>query len=126
VSIKNILSKLSRNQQVYCLFLAKEAFAAFSNAEDNFNIYRYASGSTWLFHSLEFFWKALTIVSGNYFDLRHEASQADIKKLHNDLLTSDDKIKVDTILSKFPNIRRDLVRYGCYEKGNLLNHQMTY
>ena len=119
MSIKNILGKLSRDQQDYYLFLAKECFAAFSNAEDNFNIYRYASSSAWLFYSMEFFWKALTILSGNYFDLTHEASQADIKKIHNDLLSNDDKIKVNTILSKFPNIVRDLVRYGCYEKGNL-------
>jgi hypothetical protein len=80
VSIKNILGKLSRDQQDYYLFLAKECFAAFSSAEDNFNIYRYASSSAWLFYSMEFFWKALTILSGNYFDLTHEASQTDIKR----------------------------------------------
>ena len=37
------LSKLSKTQQDYYIFLAKECFAAFGNAEDNFNVYRYAA-----------------------------------------------------------------------------------
>src|SRR5690349_1977595 len=68
-------SKLSKQQQGYYIFLAKECFAGYSNAEDNFNIYRYASSNAWLFHSSEFFWKALTLLSGNYFNITHEASQ---------------------------------------------------
>lgn len=110
------LSKLSKPQQDYYIFLAKECFAAFSNAEDNFNIYRYASCNAWLFHSSEFFWKALTVLSGNYFNPTHEASQVDMAKISSELLSDDDKIRIYDVLSKFPNIRRDLARYGYYEK----------
>jgi hypothetical protein len=112
------LSKLSKPQQDYYIFLAKECFAAFSNAEDNFNIYRYASCNAWLFHSSEFFWKALTVLSGNYFNLNptHEASQVDMTKISSEILSDDDKIRIYDVLSKFPNIRTDLARYGYYEK----------
>jgi hypothetical protein len=110
------LSRLSGPQQDYYIFLAKECFTGFSNAEDNFTIYRYASCNAWLFHSSEFFWKALTVLSGSYFNLSHEASQADIKKISSEILSDDDKVRVCDILSKFPNNRRDLARYGYYEK----------
>jgi len=63
------LSQLSKPEQDYYIFLAKECFAAFSNAEDNFNIYRYVSCNAWLFHSSEFFWKALTALSGKAWSL---------------------------------------------------------
>jgi hypothetical protein len=106
------LSKLSKPQLDYYNFLSKECFAGFSNAEDNFNVYRYASCNAGLFHSSEFFWKALTVLSGNCFNPNHEASQADIKKISSDILSDDDKIRVYNILSKFPDIRRDLARYG--------------
>lgn len=110
------LSKLSKPQQDYYIFLAKECFAGFSNAEDNFNIYRFASCNAWLFHSSEFFWKALTVLSGNYFNPTHEASQVDMRKISSEILSDDDKVRVYNILSKFPDIRRDLARYGYYEK----------
>jgi hypothetical protein len=113
------LSQLSGPQQDYYIFLAKECFAGFSNAEDNFNIYRYASCNAWLFHSSEFFWKALTILSGNYFNATHEAFQADIKKISSEIISDDEKIRVYDILSKFPNIRRDLARYGYYEQEDV-------
>ena len=113
------LSQLSKPQQDYYIFLAKECFAAFSNAEDNFNIYRYASCNVWLFHSSEFFWKALTVLSGNYFNASHEASQADMKKISSEILSEDDKSRVHGVLSKFSNIRRDLARFGYYEKEGL-------
>jgi hypothetical protein len=110
------LSQLSGPQQDYYIFLAKECFAGFSNAEDDFNVYRYASCNAWLFHSSEFFWKALTVLSDNYFNRTHETSQADMKKISSEILSDDDKIRLYNILSKFPNIRRDLARYGYYEK----------
>jgi hypothetical protein len=110
------LSKLNKPQQDYYIFLAKECFAGFSNAEDDFNIYRYVSCNAGLFHSSEFFWKALTVLSGNYFNPTHEVSQADMKKISSEILSDDDKSRVYNILSKFPNIRRDLARYGYYEK----------
>jgi hypothetical protein len=113
------LSKLSKPQQDYYIFLAKECFAAFSNAEDNFNIYRYASCNTWLFHSSEFFWKALTVLSGNYFNPTHEVSQVDMTKISSEILSDDDKIRIYDVLSKFPEIRRDLARYGYYEKEDV-------
>ncbi len=109
-------SQLSGPQLDYYIFLAKECFAAFSNAEDNFNIYRYASCNACLFHSSQFFWKALTILSHNYFNPTHEATQADIKKISSEILSDDDKVRVYDVLSKFPNIRRNLARYGYYEK----------
>jgi len=109
------LRQLSGPHQDYYIFLAKECFAGFSNAEDNFNIFHYALCNAWLFHSSEFFWKALTVLSGNYFNRTHEASQADMKKISSEILSDDDKIRVYNILSKFPNIRRDLVRYGYYD-----------
>jgi hypothetical protein len=119
MTVKRLLNKLSKAQQDYYTFLAKECFSGFSNAEDNFNIYRYASSYAWLFHSSEFFWKALTVLSGKYFDLSHEASQADMAKISNDLLSDDYKIRAYDILSKFQNNRRDLARYGYYEKGTV-------
>ena len=115
----NILSKLNKKQQDYYLFLTKECFAAFSNAEDNFNIYRHASCYAWLFRSSEFFLKALTILSGNYFERTHEASEVDMQKISNDVLSNDDKVKIFSILSKFSDIRRELALYGYYEKGSL-------
>jgi hypothetical protein len=60
--------------------------------------------------------KALTVLSGNYFNPTHEASQTDIKKISNEILSNDDKIRICDVLSKFLDIRRDLVRYGYYEK----------
>jgi hypothetical protein len=119
MGVKRLLNKLSRDQQDYYTFLAKEYFSGFSNAEYNFNIYRYASCYTWLFHSSEFFCKALTILSGKLFELSHEASQEDMTKISKDLLSDDERIRAYVILSKFPDIRRDLARYGYYEKkGN--------
>ncbi len=111
-----ILSLLSKDQQEYYIFLAKECFSGFSNAEDNFNIYSYASCYAWLFHSSEFFWKALIILSGKHFEPRHEAYQDDIAKISKDLLLDKDKIIAYQILSKFSDTRRDLARYGYYEK----------
>jgi hypothetical protein len=99
------LSKISKPQQDYYIFLAKECFAGFSNAEDNFNVYRYASCYSWLFHSLEFFWKSLTVLSGNYFNPTHEASQADIKKISSDIVSDDDKIRVYIMCQLIGQIR---------------------
>jgi hypothetical protein len=62
------------------------------------------------------FWKSLTILSGNYFQLRHEASQADMNKISKALLSNEERIKAYNILSQFPNIKRDLARYGYYER----------
>jgi hypothetical protein len=59
--------------------------------------------------SFEFFWKALTILSGKRFELSHEASQ-------EDLLSDEERIRAYMILSRFPDNRRDLARYGYYEK----------
>jgi hypothetical protein len=114
---KRLLNKLRKDQQEYYIFLAKECFAAFSNAEYNFNVYRYASCYAWLVHSSEFFWKSLTILSGNYFELKHEASQTDMAKISNILLSNDELTKAYNILSQFSDIRLDLARYGYYEKG---------
>src|SRR6187200_2547925 len=120
MTVKRLLNKLSKAQQDYYTFLAKECFSEFSNAEDNFNIYRYTSSYAWLFHSSEFFWKALTVLSGRYFDLSHEATQADMAKISIDLLSDNDKIGAYDILSKFSNNKRDLARYGYYEKGTVI------
>jgi hypothetical protein len=119
MAVKKLLNKLRKDQQEYYIFLAKECFSGFSNAENNFNLYRYPACYTGLFRSAEFFWKALTILSGNYFDLKHEASQADITKISKDLLSNDERTTAYTILSKFPDIRRNLARYGYYEKGTV-------
>lgn len=116
VAVKKILNKLSKDQQECYTFLAKECFSGLSNAEDNFNIYRYASCNAWLVHSTEFFWKALTILSGERFETRHEASQEDMAKISKDLLSDNDRIMAYQFLSKSPDTRRDLVRYGYYEK----------
>jgi hypothetical protein len=82
MGVKRLLNRLTKDQQNYYIFLAKECFSGFSNAENNFDIYRYASCYAWLFHSSEFFWKALTILSGNYFEPKHEASQVDMTKMY--------------------------------------------
>ena len=116
MAVKKLLNNLSKDQQEYYAFLVKECFSGFSNAEYNFNIYRYASCYAWLFHSSEFFWKALTILSGKRFELGHEASQADMTKISKDLISDDERIIAYQILSKLSDIRRDLTRYGYYEK----------
>jgi hypothetical protein len=66
--------------------------------------------------SSEFFWKSLSILSGNYFELRHEALQTDMKKISKALLSNDERIKAYNILSQFSDIKRNLARYGYYEK----------
>jgi hypothetical protein len=114
---KRLLNKIEKDQQEYYIFLVKECFSGFSNAEYNFSVYRYSSCYAWLVHSSEFFWKSLTILSGNYFEPKHEASQADMAKISKDLISDDERLRAYTILSQFPNIRRDLARYGYYEKG---------
>ena len=119
MGVKRLLNRLTKDQQNYYIFLAKECFSGFSNAENNFNIYRYASCYAWLFHSSEFFWKALTVLSGNYFELKHEASQVDMTKISKEILSNEERIKAYDIISKFPNIRRDLARYGYYQKGTV-------
>jgi hypothetical protein len=116
MAIRKLLNKLRKDQQEYYTFFVKECFSGFSNAEYNFNIYRYASCYAWLFHSSEFFWKALTILSGKRFEPSHEASQADMTKISRDLISDDERIIAYQILSKLPDIRRDLARYGYYEK----------
>jgi hypothetical protein len=117
--MKKLLKKLTGEQQEYYNFLAHECLLGFSNAEDNFNLHKFPTTSAWLFHSAEFFWKALTILSGKYFELTHEASQKDIMQISGDLLSAADKAKAAGILTRFPEIRRDLARYGYYEKGKV-------
>lgn len=118
--MKKLLKKLNKEQQDYYNFLAHECFAALSNAEDNFKINRFASCATSLFHSAEFFWKSLTILSGKYFETKHEPSQHDMAQISGDLLTSQEKTKAYEILTKFPEIRRTLATYGYYEKGKTM------
>ena len=127
MAIKKVLRKLSRDQQEYFKFLAKGCFSGFRNAEDNFTVYRYASCNTWLFHCSEFFWKALTILSDNYFGIKHEVSQEDMSKISKDLLSDVESIKAFRILSKFPDIARELARHGYYERRKLkLIFQLSY
>ena len=114
---KRLIKRLRKDQQEYYLFLVKECFSGFSNAEHNFNVYRYPSCYAWLFHSSEFFWKSLTILSNNYFDPKNEASQEDMAKISNELLSEDERIRVYNILSGIPNIRRNLAWYGYCGKG---------
>jgi hypothetical protein len=113
---KRLLNNLRKDQQEYYIFLAMECFSGFRNAEYNFNVYSYPSCYAYLFRSIEFFWKSLTVLSNNYFDLKHEASEADIAKISSYLLSGDERVKVYNILSSFPKIKRDFIRYGCYKK----------
>ena len=105
---KRLLNNLRKNQQEYYIFLAKECFSAFSNAEYSFNVYRYPSCYGWLFHSSEFFWKSLIVLSNNYFEPKYDASEADMAKISSDLLSDDERIKAFNILSSFPNTTREL------------------
>lgn len=114
---KRLLKNLRKDQQQYYIFLAKECFSGFRNAEYNLNIYDYCSCYAWLFHSSEFFWKSLTILSNNYFDPKHEVTEADMKKISSDLLSDDERKKAYNILTTFPKIKQDLVKYGYYENG---------
>jgi hypothetical protein len=113
---KRLLNNLRKDQQEYYIFLAKECFSGFRNAEYNFNVYSYPSCYAYLFRSIEFFWKSLTVLSNNYFDLKHEASEADIAKISSYLLSGDERVKVYNILSSFPKIKQDFIRSGYYEK----------
>lgn len=113
---KRLLNNLRKDQQEYYIFLAMECFSGFRNAEYNFNVYSYPSCYAYLFRSIEFFWKSLTVLSNNYFDLKHEASEADIAKISSYLLSGDERVKVYNILSSFPKIKRDFIRSGYYEK----------
>lgn len=113
---KRLLNNLRKDQQEYYIFLAMECFSGFRNAEYNFNVYSYPSCYAYLFRSIEFFWKSLTVLSNNYFDLKHEASEADIAKISSYLLSGDERVKVYNILSSFPKIKQDFIRSGYYEK----------
>jgi hypothetical protein len=113
---KRLLKNLKKDQQEYYVFLTRECFSGFRNAEHNLKVYNLFSCYVWLFHSSEFFWKSLTILSNNYFDPKHEASEVDMAKISTDLLSNDERIKAYNILSSFPKIKRDLVRYGYYDK----------
>lgn len=114
---KRLLKNLRKDQQEYYAFLIRECFSGFRNAEHNLKVYNYFSCYAWLFHSSEFFWKSLIILSNKYFDPKHEASEEDMAKISTDLLSNDERIKAYNILSAFPKIKRDLVRYGYYEYG---------
>jgi virulence-associated protein VapD len=118
---KRLLNNLRKVEQEYYIFLAKECFSGFSNAEYNFDIYRYLSCYAWLFHSSEFFWKSLIILSNSSFDPKHEASETDMAKISSDLLSENERKKAYNILNSFPSIKQVLVRYGYYEKrdGNV-------
>ena len=113
---KRLLNNLRKDQQEYYIFLAMECFSGFRNAEYNFNVYSYPSCYAYLFRSIEFFWKSLTVLSNNYFDLKHEASEADIAKISSYLLSGNERVKVYNILSSFPKIKQDFIRSGYYEK----------
>jgi hypothetical protein len=113
---KRLLKNLRKDQQEYYVFLTRECFSGFRNAEHNLKVYNFFSCYVWLLHSSEFFWKSLTILSNNYFDPKHEASEVDMAKISTDLLSNDERIKAYNILSSFPKIKRDLVRYGYYDK----------
>jgi hypothetical protein len=112
---KRLLNNLRKNQREYYIFLAKECFSGFRNAEYNFNIYNYSTCYVCLFHSMEFFWKSLIILSNNYFGQKYEASKEDIAKISSDLLSEDERRNAYNILSSFSHIRQDFVRYGYYE-----------
>src|ERR687891_2975319 len=104
---KRLLNNLRKDQQEYYIFLAKECFSGFRNVEYNFNVYSYPSCYAYLFRSIEFFWKSLTVLSYNYFDLKHEASEADIAKISSYQLSDDESVKVYNLLSSFPKIQHD-------------------
>ena len=78
---KRLLNKIEKDQQEYYIFLVKECFLGFSNAGYNFGV---CIVIPLVMHGLfipQFFWKSLTILSGNYFEPKHKASQADIAKI---------------------------------------------
>ena len=114
---KRLLNNLRKDQREYYIFLANECFSEFRNAEYNFNVHSYPSCYAHLFHSMEFFWKSLIVLSNKYFDLTHEASEADLEKISRYLLSNDEIVKVHNILSSFPKIKRDFIRYGYYERA---------
>ena len=114
---KRLLNNLRKDQRENYIFLAKECFSEFRNAEYNFNVHSYTSCYAHLFHSMEFFWKSLIVLSNKYFDLTHEASEADLEKISRYLLSNDEIVKVHNILSSFPKIKRDFIRYGYYERA---------
>jgi hypothetical protein len=64
-----------------------------------------------------FFWKSLIVLSNQYFDLTHEASETDLAKISRYLLSDDEIAKVYNILTSFSKIKRDFIRYGFYEKA---------
>ena len=54
----------------YYRFLAGSSFSSLTIAEDYFNISDYNTSITAVFQASEFFWKALTILSGREFILK--------------------------------------------------------
>lgn len=122
---KRLLNSLRKDQQEYYIFLAKECFSGFRNAEYNLNVYSYHSCYTWLFHSLEFFWKSLIILSNNYFDPKHEVAETDMTKISSDLLSNDERVKAYNIIKAFPKIKLDVARYGYYEKSRYATTSTT-
>ena len=120
--MKRLLKKLDKDKQDYYNFLAHECFAGLSDAEDDFVAYRFASSAVRLFYSSEFFWKALITLSNKYLEKVHEITQVYMSQISEDLITGDERIKIYNILTKFPEIRRELAIYGYYEwKGKQIS-----
>jgi hypothetical protein len=112
-----LLNNLGKDRQGYYIYLAKGCFSEFSNAEYNLDVHSYPSCYVHLFNSMDFFWKSLTVLSNKYFDLKHEASEADLAKISRYLLSDNEIVKAHNILSSFSKIKRDFIRYGYYDRA---------
>lgn len=119
---KQVLKRLPSQKQAYYQYLAQRCLAEFSRAEDSFEIHNYPLSATALFSSVEFFWKALTILSNQSFEPKHSASSKDIQRISSDVIPAQQKLKVTALLSTFPQERRELAIYGYYEKSGKALH----
>lgn len=115
---KSLLSKLPIERQNYYHYLASVAFREFSLAERLFETFDNLGCIQALFRCSEFVWKSLTILSGKYFDEKHEILRDDyVKQLSVEIVAPAEKANMLKILSQFSNVSRLFLIYGYYEKG---------
>lgn len=114
---KQVLKRLPTQKQAYYQYLAQRCLAEFSRAEDSFEMHNYPLSATALFGSVEFFWKALTILSNQSFEEKHPAGSKDVQRISSDVIPAEQKLEVTALLSSFPKERRELAIYGYYEKS---------
>ncbi len=89
----------------------------FTKGENDFLSHNFSAAEYSLYSSAEFFWKSLTVLSGQNFRRNHDADEKDMTKISKGILSDIDQMEVLNILTHFPQSRRELATYGLYAEG---------